>query len=57
MIKGDYEWVKLPDRGPRGSPQNYDRVRLLAISGKAICRPDGWYVRIKKEGCIDKRSL
>lgn len=44
-----YVWEKLPDRGPRGSPQNYDRVFLLAASRRARIGKDGWEVQILKK--------
>lgn len=49
MIKGDYVWVKLPKRQPRGHPDNLERIRLLAISHEAKLIKGEWYVRVKKE--------
>uniref|UniRef100_A0A6M3Y6U9 Uncharacterized protein n=1 Tax=viral metagenome TaxID=1070528 RepID=A0A6M3Y6U9_9ZZZZ len=55
MIKGSYKWVKLPDRGPRGTPENYERVRLLATSDGAKLIKGEWYVKVKREVHRDKR--
>lgn len=49
MIKGDYKWVKLLERQPRGHPDNLERIRLLATSDKAKFIKGEWYVRVKKE--------
>jgi len=57
MIKGDYEWVKLPKRQPRGHPDNIDRVRLLASSRVARLIKGEWWVKVKKEVSYDKRNL
>jgi len=55
VIKGDYDWVKLPERQPRGHPDNLERIRLLCTSDKSRLIKGEWYVRVKKEVGDDKR--